>query len=107
MRRTIIVGDVHGCRDELERLLEHVGFVRGDQVVLVGDLVARGPDPCGTLELVRNVGAWSVRGNHEDKLLRWRAAKRRGVDMPLGAVHRATARKLKKRDWHLLRRLPL
>src|SRR4051812_26914666 len=63
MGRTIFVGDVHGCRDELAALLDRTGFGRGDRLVMVGDLVVRGPDPRGTLALLREVGAVSVRGN--------------------------------------------
>ena len=53
MPRTIVIGDVHGCRDELSRLLELVGFAAGDRLVMVGDLIVRGADPCGTLDLLR------------------------------------------------------
>jgi hypothetical protein len=105
--RTVIVGDVHGCSDELERLLSHVGFGEGDRLLLVGDLVARGPDPRGVLDLLRALGGRAVRGNHEDKLLRWRAARFRGEVTPLGPAHRETARVLRERDWELLADLPL
>lgn len=105
--RTIIVGDVHGCRVELELLLDRVGFGAGDRLVLVGDLVARGPDPTGTLDLVQRLGARAVRGNHEDKLLRWYATRRSGRAAALGPVHRATARALRKRDFAFLASLPL
>lgn len=106
MSRTIIVGDVHGCREELELLFAHVGLTGSDQVVMVGDLVVRGPDPTGVLALVRGVGARAVRGNHEDRLLRWR--KSHGdPETSLGSMHKLTARQLKKRDWAMLAELPL
>ena len=69
--RTVIVGDVHGCRRELEQLLERIRFSNGDRLVFVGDLVARGPDSLGVLDIVRRTGALVVRGNHEQKLLDW------------------------------------
>jgi hypothetical protein len=106
MPRTIIVGDVHGCRDELARLLDHVGFGEGDRLVMVGDLIVRGPDPCGTLDLLREVNATSVRGNHEDRLLRWRAGRTDPRGEPLGEMSKATARLLRKRDWAWLETLP-
>ncbi|EYF07183.1 metallophosphoesterase family protein [Chondromyces apiculatus] len=106
MPRTIIVGDVHGCRDELAALLEHIGLVTSDRVVMVGDLVVRGPDPCGTLDLLREVGAISVRGNHEDRLLRWHAGKGDPRGEPLGEMSKVTARLLRKRDWAWLETLP-
>lgn len=73
MRRTIILGDIHGCRHELEELLSAVGHAAGDRVVSVGDMIVRGPDPAGTIALLRSVGARAVRGNHEDRVLRSRA----------------------------------
>ena len=43
MGRTLIVGDVHGCLDELDALLERCRFDAAvDQLVFVGDLVAKG-----------------------------------------------------------------
>jgi hypothetical protein len=103
MTRTVIVGDVHGCSGELEELLERVRFEPGsDQLVLVGDLVARGPDTRGTLALARRVGARCVRGNHEDKLLAWR---RRGK--PLGPEHDRVAATLAEEDWRMLEEMPL
>jgi hypothetical protein len=100
--RTIVVGDVHGCAGELESLLDHVRFVSGDQVVLVGDLVARGPDSRGVLALARQTGALTVRGNHEEKLLAWR---RRGGS--LGEHHAHVASSLSDEDWRMLEDMPL
>jgi hypothetical protein len=107
MPRTIVVGDIHGCREELERLLEHVGLSAGDRLVSVGDAVVRGPDPHGTLALLRSVGAVAVRGNHEDRLLRWRATRGSERRFTLGGVTKKTARALTKRDWEWLEQLPL
>lgn len=66
---TWVVGDVHGCAAELERLLDELAPGRGDRVVLLGDLFHRGPDPSGVLALVRASGARFVLGNHEHVLL--------------------------------------
>jgi hypothetical protein len=74
MGRSIIVGDVHGCCDELHDLLSYVGFGRSDRLYFVGDLLVRGPKPRATLALLRKLGARAVRGNHEDRLIRWRKA---------------------------------
>jgi protein phosphatase len=84
-----VVGDVHGCRAELEQLLAALGYaVRlddagravgasppdGRTAVFVGDLVDRGPDTPGVLRLVMGMvaagEALCVPGNHENKLLR-------------------------------------
>jgi protein phosphatase len=84
-----VIGDVHGCREELESLLQALGYrVRrvdgglgfavdppdGRKAVFVGDLVDRGPDVPGVLKLVMAMTAagtaYCVPGNHDIKLLR-------------------------------------
>jgi hypothetical protein len=103
MARTVIVGDLHGCSVELEALLERVRFEQGkDRLVLVGDLVVRGPDPHGTLRLARELGARAVRGNHEAKLLAWRHKHE-----PLGPDHERVASALSEKEWKLVESLPL
>ncbi|OQE14059.1 hypothetical protein PENFLA_c041G08820 [Penicillium flavigenum] len=69
--RLIIVGDVHGMRKSLEALLDKVGFDRnkGDHLVLVGDLVNKGPDSADVIDLAMKLGASAVRGNHENAVL--------------------------------------
>jgi protein phosphatase len=84
-----IIGDVHGCRDELESLLTRLGWhitrdregrpngathPDGRTAIFVGDLVDRGPDTPGVLGLVMGMTAAGtalcVLGNHDEKLLR-------------------------------------
>lgn len=83
-----IIGDVHGCRSELESLLSRLGWdierdagiavgashPEGRQAIFVGDLVDRGPDTPGVLRLVMGMvaagTALCVLGNHEAKLVR-------------------------------------
>ncbi|MGW2818028.1 polynucleotide kinase-phosphatase [Streptomyces sp. NPDC001415] len=75
-----IIGDVHGCRSELETLLGKLGYVdgvhpQGRTAVFVGDLVDRGPDSPGVLRRVMSMvadgNALCVPGNHENKLGRY------------------------------------
>ncbi|MFJ3586640.1 polynucleotide kinase-phosphatase [Streptomyces sp. NPDC090127] len=75
-----IIGDIHGCRSELETLLGKLGYVDGHHpegrtAVFVGDLVDRGPDSPGVLRRVMSMvaagDALCVPGNHENKLGRW------------------------------------
>jgi protein phosphatase len=84
-----VVGDVHGCRTELEELLTELGYAlrrdgegravdaehpAGRRAVFIGDLVDRGPDSPGVLRLVMGMvaagHALCVPGNHEHKLVR-------------------------------------
>lgn len=102
--RTIIVGDVHGCRAELEALLARVAFSSGDRLVFVGDLIARGPDSIGVLDVARRTGAVIVRGNHEQKLVEWRAGK---CKSSLGETHLEVAVAMRDVDWTLLETSPL
>src|SRR5579871_5941480 len=87
-----IIGDVHGCCDELEELLQTLGYEivpvapgaffhgfvyhhpLGRKAIFVGDLVDRGPRILDTIRLVGNMvsfgEAYCVPGNHDMKLLR-------------------------------------
>ena len=94
-----IIGDVHGCYDELIKLLEQLGYrvdpgrggegdtvvtpPEGRRAIFLGDLVDRGPNTPDVLRLVMGMvergSALCVPGNHETKLLR----KLRGKDVTL------------------------
>ena len=88
-----IIGDIHGCSDELEALLQQLGYQpttqtpsdsvwsgsvythpQGRKAIFLGDLVDRGPRILDTLKLVRNMvkanTALCVPGNHDIKLMR-------------------------------------
>lgn len=68
--RLIIIGDVHGCKTELLKLLSKADFNRKhDHLIFVGDVVNKGPDSPGVVDVLRDLGASCVRGNHEDKVL--------------------------------------
>jgi len=104
--RTLVIGDVHGCRDELERLLELVKFDDNDAVYFLGDLLSRGPDPRGVLEVFRWTHARGVRGNHDDALLRWYAKQRDGgPELHLGRSNQNIVEHLDTADWDILESL--
>jgi len=68
-KRTVVVGDIHGCFTELEKLLKLISFSDDDLLIAVGDLVDRGPR---TWDVVRffhdKPNAYSVLGNHDRRL---------------------------------------
>ena len=67
--RTVIVGDVHGCLDELLALVERCGDPRSTRYVMVGDLVAKGPDSKGVVAWARASRVDAVLGNHDAAVL--------------------------------------
>src|SRR5262245_62620147 len=78
MPRRIFIGDVQGCRAELETLLQRLRFDPArDELFSVGDLVNRGPDSLGALRLAKELGAKAVLGNHDVHLLQRAAGLRK------------------------------
>jgi hypothetical protein len=75
--QTIVIGDVHGCLDELQKLLRAAGAAREDRIICVGDLVAKGPDSRGVLDwAMQTPNLECVVGNHELRLLdAWRQGR--------------------------------
>ncbi len=76
--RTIAIGDIHGCADEFRALLDRLAPGAQDRLILLGDLVDRGPDSGA---VVREAMALQtalgdrlsvLRGNHEHKHIRFR-----------------------------------
>lgn len=108
MGRTVVIGDVHGCLGELEALVKRIGVTPDDQVYFVGDLIARGPDSLGVLDLVLSLNARCVCGNHEAKLIAWDdAQKARCAEVALGPSHLQVATTMRPKHWKLLRSMPL
>lgn len=97
--RGIVIGDVHGCINQLKALLRKVNFSNSvsrshpnilqddhdsstlvdcneldcnstdDLCIFVGDLVNKGPDSYGVVKLLKAIGAVGVRGNHDEKFI--------------------------------------
>ena len=75
MSRLLAIGDIHGCADEVEVLLDHLAPAAGDKLVFVGDYVDRGPESRAVLDRLIGLSSDSaaewvfLKGNHEDMLL--------------------------------------
>lgn len=64
--RTIIIGDIHGCFEELGELLSKLEFQVGrDRLISVGDLVNKGPRSVDVLRFFASSNSEAVLGNHE------------------------------------------
>ena len=106
-----VIGDVHGCCDELEELLGELGYEprevdadnpvwgrryfahpEGRKAIFLGDLVDRGPRILDTIRLVWNMvvagEALCVPGNHDMKFMRWLRGKNVQVTHGLGRLDR-------------------
>lgn len=71
MKRRVIIGDIHGCYDELCTLLDLVAPASDDRIIALGDIVDRGPQSEKVLAFVRDhAEAVSLMGNHERKHIR-------------------------------------
>lgn len=106
---TYAIGDIQGCFDSLQRLLDKCAFDPArDRLWLVGDLVNRGPKSLETLRFIKSLGdaALTVLGNHDLYLLMVAegGAKLRGKDDTLQAILDAPDRP-ELLEW--LRRQPL
>lgn len=67
---TLIIGDIHGCFNELTLLLKKAGYNPSiHQLIFVGDLINKGPDSFKTLKFAHKNKIQCVMGNHELKFL--------------------------------------
>lgn len=71
--RTIAVGDIHGCRAPFEQLLATLAIRSEDTLVILGDVVDRGPDSRGVIEVLLKLKdkcqLVCITGNHEEMML--------------------------------------
>jgi diadenosine tetraphosphatase ApaH/serine/threonine PP2A family protein phosphatase len=111
--RVIFIGDVHGCLDELDDLVRTLSLSSSDRVVMIGDLIDRGPDPVGVVRRVRESGWDCVLGNHEEKAIHWLKNEsmvkggRPNNMQPPSPVRMAEWRRLSPKDVGWLWKLPL
>lgn len=71
--RIFVMGDIHGCLDEFNNLLDSVHFdATSDQLILAGDMTSKGPASNEVISRARELNAWCVRGNHDDKAVRFK-----------------------------------
>lgn len=71
MDKCIVYGDIHGCLDTFIKLRDFIKPKEDVYEICVGDFLTRGPKSIETLRYLRNNGIFSVKGNHEDKIIRY------------------------------------
>jgi serine/threonine protein phosphatase 1 len=73
--RSYVIGDIHGCLDELRCLIEGLPLESGDRMVFLGDYIDRGPDSKGVVTYVLDLQKRNdlelvfLKGNHEDMFM--------------------------------------
>lgn len=102
--RIVAIGDIHGCPDEFNELLGRVALQPEDRLILLGDLVNRGPDSAAVVDIARERRALSLLGNHERRLLEYR---RTGSRDGLKDGDLETVEQLKPQHWTYLESMVL
>jgi serine/threonine protein phosphatase 1 len=102
--RLIAVGDIHGCHKEFADLIDKLDLRKDDRLILLGDLINRGPDSGKVVELAREYATVSLLGNHELRHLNYRR-----TDDPshLKKYDYATMEQLRGKDWDYLENMKL
>jgi hypothetical protein len=102
--RLIAIGDIHGCHKEFADLLEKLDLRKDDRLILLGDLINRGPDSGKVVELAREYATASLLGNHELRHLNYRR-----TDDPthLKKYDYATMEQMRPKDWDYLETMKL
>lgn len=111
----VVVGDIHGCLEEFDELLKKIEYKPEQmRLVLLGDLMDRGPDPVGCVRRARELGVECVMGNHEEKHLRWHRHQKKQAQTgkanpmrPLAEVDQKANAELSDQDFTWLKSLPL
>lgn len=79
MGYTYVTSDIHGMAFLLEEMLEKIGFSDADTLYILGDMIDRGPDPAGVLDLAASQNnIIALMGNHEEMFIDWYEHERMG-----------------------------
>lgn len=109
--RSIIITDAHGCKAQLEALLNKIGLKDGDNLIGFSDINDKGPDSAGCIKYVRQLAekysVTLIHGNHEAKLFRFWNRYQKDPEaarkMKKSDELEATCLKLSKEDFEFLR----
>lgn len=112
--RILVIGDIHGCYDELIELIRKVAYnPYQDRLIFLGDFLDKGPKSLDCIRKARELGAESVLSNHEMKYLRYRhhELKKQGNrhyrnPMNFDEKRYAIYRGLTDADWAYIKQMP-
>lgn len=112
MKRTIAIGDLHGCYEDTLKLLDKCKVTKNDRVLFLGDVTDRGPDSGKCLDLAMKIAEEQgeescILGNHEDKHLSYWAQMKRGKQPSMSPSHAATAAQLTEKHYQYMSKMPL
>lgn len=116
MQKVVVaVGDIHGCLEEFDELVKTIQFNKNQmRMVLLGDLMDRGPDPVGCVRRARELGVECIMGNHEEKHLRWHKHQKKLQETgklnpmkPMPEEDMKANESLNDQDWTWLKNLPV
>ena len=71
MARFIIIGDIHGCAQELQQLLDKLSPTKDDVIISLGDVTDKGPDSVEAIKILMRHGAVMVDSNHDNRYKRY------------------------------------
>lgn len=101
MGRIFAIGDIHGCIDELNDLLDHIQPKKKDSLIFLGDLINSGPDSVGVLRRVQELdNSMCLLGNHELRLIQYHKT---GKEAHLKPYDWDTIQALTEKDWAFLK----
>jgi bis(5'-nucleosyl)-tetraphosphatase (symmetrical) len=114
-RMVVAVGDIHGCLEEFDELLRLISYNKNQmRLVLLGDLMDRGPDPIGCVRRARELGVECIMGNHEEKHLRWLKHEKKRLETgkanpmkPMAPAESKANQELSDQDFTWMKNLPL
>jgi diadenosine tetraphosphatase ApaH/serine/threonine PP2A family protein phosphatase len=111
---TVLVGDVHGCLEEFEELLNTIQYDPNQmRLISLGDLMDRGPEQAACVKKVRELGIECIMGNHEEKHIRWHGHEKKAASgkknpmKPMDDHDSAEHKKLSEEDLDWLEALPV
>jgi serine/threonine protein phosphatase 1 len=102
--RLIAIGDIHGCHVEFAELVSRLAPTKDDRIILLGDLINRGPDSGKVIDLAREIRATALLGNHELRLLKYRRTRDKKY---VKETDLETFEKLRPSDWAYLETMAL